>query len=328
MSGNLAEYARYFQEGSRVRVGVPLADGGVFHESGVVCHLDGDLLELELSRDVLPQQAILELGLTLELGLLDRDVWHSCRAMVAGEPEQHRLLLRLIEGIVPFEPREFFRQDVYLPLDYRIPPDQLFEEIAKRWRESRREMEFAAQRPEPGEAAELGALREEIKARLEKGKVAPPAAANISGGGVRLDISEQLQPDMLIELTIYLPQPQRVLEIVGEVVDVRPVPGETRFSTALRFRLIDEADRDRLIGFITARQLSQLSQHAHQGTSRTSAERPRGHRRLRLAIGIALLVALVAWEARVIVQKRERGEKHEIERIFEKAVQEYLTQRQ
>jgi len=162
---------------------------------------------------------------------------------------------------------------------------------------------------------------------LAKGKAAPPAAANISGGGVRLDISEQLQPDMLIELTIHLPQPQRVLEVVGEVVDVRPLPDETRFSTALRFRLIDEADRDRLIGFITARQLSQLSQHAHQGTGRTAAENPRGQRRLRLAIGIALLAALVAWEAHVIVEKRERGEKHEIERIFEQAVKEYLTLR-
>jgi hypothetical protein len=244
---------------------------------------------------------------------------------VAAEPQNHRLALRLIDRVLVFEPREFFRLDVYLPLDYRLPARQAPDEIKERWRQCRWSMEFAAQSPEPGESAELGALREEIKSRLER-KTAPPTAANLSGGGVRLNMAERLRPGMLVELTIHLPQPQRMLEIVGEVVQV--VPGRDGFSTALRYRFIDEADRDRLIGYISAQQLWQLSQQAPTGPGAERLRAKGGRRRLRLALGLALLAAFIGCQARSIVMKRENGEKHEIERVFDEAIVNFLRQRQ
>ncbi|HBG05192.1 MAG: pilus assembly protein PilZ [Geobacteraceae bacterium GWC2_58_44] len=327
MSGDLAQYAKHFQEGTRVRVGVPLAGGGSFQEWGVVGSLERDLLELDLSRDFLPQQASLRLGGIIDLGLLDPEGARHCRAMVAGEFENHRLLLRLIESVTVFEPREFFRQDVYLPLDYRLPPRQIGEEIRERWRQRLWAREFAAQSRDPEEAGELDALREEIRGSLEGKKAAPPAAANISGGGVRLNICERLRPGMLIELSIQLPDSQRVLEMVGEVVQVRALPDRTGYSTALRYRFIDEADRDRLIGYISARQLSQLAQQAPRWQGAQRSEPAAGSRRLRLAVGVAILAALVGFQLRAIVVKRERGEKHEIARIFEKAIADYLRER-
>lgn len=328
MSGDVAEYARYFLAGSRVRLGVPLSGGGSFQEWGVVSSLEADLLELDLSRDFLPQQARLNPGCTLDLGLVDRDGVRSCRAIVAAHPENHRLVLRLMDRVLLFEPREFFRQDVYLPLDYRLPPRQAPDEIRERWLQSRWALEFASQSPDPGESGELDALRAEIRSRLENLKAVPPVAANISGGGVRLDIKERLWPGMLVELRVYLPQPQKVLEIVGEVVQATPLPDQSRFSTALRYRLIEESDRDRLVGYITAQQLWQLSQQAPAWQAAQRIEAKAGRQRLRVALGIALLAAFVGCQVRSIIVKRESGEKHEIERIFDEAITVYLRQRQ
>jgi hypothetical protein len=329
MSGDLAEYASNFQTGGRVRVGVPLAEGGSFQEWGVVCSLERDLLEIDLSRDFLPQQASFNLGRVLDLGLLDHQGNRRCRAMVVGEQSGRRLALRLVEGFVPFEPREFFRQDVYLPLDYRLASSQIPDRARELWQQSRWNLEFASQKPAPGESAQLSALREELAFVVEKRKAAPPVAANLSGGGVRLNICEKFRPGMLINLSIYLPQPERVLEIVGEVVQVRPAPDKTRFSTSLRYRFIDEGDRDRLIGYISSQQLLQLARQRPRTADATVRTQAAGGRRwVRIAIAMALLAAFVGCEVRSIVAKRERGEKHEIERIFEQGISNYLRQRQ
>ena len=328
MNGYLSEYAEHFREGTRIRLGVPLADGGSFQEWGVVCSLQGDLLELNLSRDFLPQQATLKTGYSLDLGLVDQGAVRRCRAQVADEPEKHRLVLRLFDGVLLYEPREFFRQDVYLPLGYRLPPRQLADEVRERWRQSRWAAEFAAQSPEPGESRELEALREEIRSRPERSKAVPPVAANISGGGVRLVMAQRLWPGMLVELAVHLPHPEKALEIVGEVVQVSPVAGEARFGTALRFLFIDEADRDRLIAYITAQQLWQLSQTAPVGAARERPDGRGGRERLLAALCIAVLAAFFGCQVRSIMVKRESGEKHEIERVFDEAVAGFLRQRQ
>jgi hypothetical protein len=329
MSNLGSDYATYFQAGKRVRVGVPLDDGGVFQEWGVVSALDADLLQLDLSREFLPEQARLELGRTLELGVPDRRENLCCSGVVTGVAagEDPRLVLRLVGGFAPYEPREYFRQDVYLPLDYRVPRRQSRREIRERWRQTRWAGEFASQKPEPGEGAELEGLREEIRARLQKSKLLPAAAANISGGGVRLVLKERLRPGTLVELTAYLPQQEKVLEIVGEVVQVTPLKDDTRFSTALRFRFIDEADRDRIIEFITSEQLRRLSRQAPWQERTETVHKKRRTSPLCLGLALLILVLLLGLEARSIVVSRERGEKHEIARVFEKGILEILSRR-
>ncbi|HBA88380.1 MAG TPA: PilZ domain-containing protein [Geobacter sp.] len=327
MTEELAQYAEHFPEGGRVRVSVPLEDGGVFPEWGVVASLERDLLQVDLSRDALPEHALLEQGQTLDLGLSTKTGGMSCRGVLVGEElDGHRLVLRLIEDVLPFEPREFFRQDVYLPLDYRVPPTQFPDDARMRWEERRREIEFAAQSPEPGEPEELEDTREEIRARLEKRKAAPPIAANISGGGVRLNISEKLMPGMLVELSMYLPHPQRMLEIVGEVVEVAPLPDGVRFSTALQYRFIDEADRDRLIGFITTRQLLQLSQMAPRDNFEPPPPPSPWGRRLGVFLCIAFIAAVAAFLVHANIVKREAGEKWEVQRVFDEGIMKFLRQ--
>jgi len=247
--------------------------------------------------------------------------------MVVGGDRRRGLVLRLLEGVYPYEPREFFRQDVYLPLDYRLPPSQLPDEVRERWRQARWSLEFALQEPEAGEAGELALLREELRARLERRQAAPPVAANLSGNGVRLVIPERLRPGLLVELSIYLPQAGKVLEIVGEVVEVSPLADGARFSTALRYRLIDEGDRDRLVALISAEQLRSLALLASTGVEQgTLTVTKKGWRTLRIALGVTILFCLLGWQAHSTVASRERGEKHEIERLFEEGIRQFLRQ--
>jgi hypothetical protein len=329
MSGSFADYASFFPVGGRVRVGIPLATGGAFQEWGMVSSLERDLLGLELSRDALPQGTSLVLGQMLEVRFSEQGAERCCRGVLVGEAAGNCLALRLVDGVVDYEPRQYFRQDVYLPVDYRLPANQNPEEIRAAWLQGRRDQEIAAQTPEPGEPAQLTAQREEIRARLERRSAAPPAAANMSGGGVRLGIPQRLEPGLLVDLTFYLPQPRKVLEIVGEVVGVQPSPGGEGFLTALRYRFIDEADRDRIVGYVSGEQVAQLARLGRGGGQPdTRAAKPgNSARRLALLLGFLLLAALFWSLAQAIVAKRERGEKYEIERIFEEGIARYLRQR-
>jgi hypothetical protein len=320
------ELADKFREGVRVLVGVPLLTGGTFQEWGVVSSLEKDLLELELSRDFLPRSALLEVGVSIDLGLVRGTERLRCRGIVIGG-NQHRLVLQLVEGITRFEPREFYRQDVYLPLDYRLPPRQSTEEIREHWRQMRWGWEFITQEPEPGESAQLAALREEIRQHQEKKKAAPPVAVNISGGGIRLEMKQRLRSGMLMELSIFLPQPQKVIEIVAEVVQVTPSRIKGLFSTALRYRFIEEGDRDRLIGYIAAQQLMQLAQQAPKGDVVLPAASPRRVRPLQVLLVLLILALCFGSLVRSVLTSRERGEKHEIERLFEQGIFEFLKQR-
>ena len=116
--------------------------------------------------------------------------------------------------------------------------------------------------------------------------------------------------------------------LVGEVVSAQPELLGDGFSTALRYRFIDEADRDRIVGYISGEQLAQLSRHGHG--ERAAANPPgagKAARRMGVAICLLILAALMGSLASSIVAKRERGEKHEIERIFEEGIATILRQR-
>jgi hypothetical protein len=327
MSGDF-EYASFLAVGGRVRVGIPLASGGAFQEWGVVRSLERDLLGLELSRDALPRGASLTLGNTIEVRFLDQEQERCCRGVLVGEAVGGCLALRLVDGVVAYEPREYFRQDVFLPVDYRLPPRQHAGEIRERWRQGRRDQEFAAQKPEPGESARLTALRQEVRCRLEERGATPPSAATMSGGGLRLNLAERLEPGLLVDLTIYLPQPRKMIELVGEVVSTQPVPGAGSFTTALRYRFIDEADRDRIVGFISGEQLAELSRMG-RGPGAVAQKGGKGSmpRWLRILLGMVILAALIGYLANSILVKRARGEKHEIERAFEEGIARYLKLR-
>lgn len=326
MSGDSAACARHFLAGRKVRIAVPLSERAPFQEWGRIRSLDNGFLAVDLSRDSLPPQACLQLGRIVHLSLLDGQNL-GCNGCVTLLEKPHRLVLRLLDELVPYEQREYYRQDVSLQLEYRLPPSQLPQEIKEHWRQCRWAAEFASQEPDPDEAPELTSLRREIRNGLERRKAAPPVTVNLSGGGVRLYLKERLHPGMLVELGIYLPPPRKVLEVVGEVVQVTASADRDQFNTALRYRLIDEADRDRLIGYIAAQQMWQLSRQNQVSPAAERAPAKPSFRPQRLALCLLILTGFLGWQVHSALVARDRGEKHEIARMFDQAITEFLRQR-
>lgn len=326
MSELFEEYARYFPPGVRVRVGIPLATGGMFQEWGVVASMEEDLLLVRLSRDLLPEEANLDIGRTLQLRVIRQGVVRFSRGIVVSEQVEHICGIRLIQGVVIDEPREFYRHEVFLPVEYHLPPSQDEEEIRTVWKEMRWAKELAHQQPEPGESEEVAKRREELKEQLLQHDELPPRAANMSGGGLRIVLPEPLALKSLVNLTIYLPQPKTVLDLVGEVVAQQELKEGAEFSTAFRFRFIEERDRDRIVAYISAEQLAHLARMrggAAADYQPGSFFSGRGYKR-RIALLLVILIGVTAFLARSIVTSRARGEKHEIERVFEDGVMKYL----
>lgn len=82
----------------------------------------------------------------------------------------------------------------------------------------------------------------------------------ISGGGMLLPWpGEPLPPETDVLVELLLPgAPPRPVEIVASVVDVRTAPDGGPPGLALRFRLIDESDRDAIVRLVYRVQLAEL----------------------------------------------------------------------
>ncbi|MBJ6726991.1 PilZ-like domain-containing protein [Geomesophilobacter sediminis] len=328
MTQDFEEYARYFPPGIRVRVGIPLETGRMFQEWGVVAAMDDDLLELRLSRDLLPVEARLEIGRAVELRVVHREKVRFCRGVVVTEDIDKNCSIRLIEDVVIDEPREFYRHEVFLPVEYRVPFHQDVNEIKKEWQEKHRDREFAYQQPSPDEPDDVVARREALRRELEAGPRVPPQAANMSGGGLRFIVAEVLEPGTLVALTIYLPG-RKVLHIVGEVVARQQLRDGTHFSTALRFRFIDERDRDAIVAYISAEQLAHLAEMRERMSAEYQAGSFFGNRQYWIAVtvGLAIIVGAAWYLTHAILESQRRGEKHIIEQVFEDGIKKYLRQR-
>ncbi len=82
-------------------------------------------------------------------------------------------------------------------------------------------------------------------------------AVNISGGGLRLPVSEDIAPGTVLGLEIVIDSPQpRVVECQGEVVSNYENGGDK--YVALSFVNIDEEDQDAIIAYCLAEQRKQL----------------------------------------------------------------------
>ncbi len=82
-------------------------------------------------------------------------------------------------------------------------------------------------------------------------------SVNISGGGVRLPVSETVKKGTKLGLEIVIESPQsRVVECVGEVVGTYDVGGVKQL--ALSFADIEDEDQDAIVAYCLAEQRKQL----------------------------------------------------------------------
>jgi hypothetical protein len=359
-------YSHYFPVGKKVGVGIPLPNTGVFKDWAVIHDIDEDLVSLQLSRDVLPENVSLHYGQILELRGGSEGNAFCCRAIIVSEGDARELLLRLIGEVVSDELREFYRIDAYLPIKYFVSYEQNIDLLRKQWEErrTRRQQLEIDRKDQRWTGGGLPAASEfpNKRLRVSSGKVrkdtAPdgklageeesdswdtiiPLAANISGGGLRINTHQEFEEMEYTLLEIFVPIPQRVIDVIGRVVFAnRTYPaGSERdyFNTGIQFVYIDERDRDAIVKYISTIQLKRIRQlrerYLYLGTGGIEREYDtsgwagirRSVTRLMMFLLFVLLFATLGFYFWNYIHEHPKSE---IQRIFEEGINKYRDQLQ
>ncbi len=293
--GDYDKYIEHFPAGMKVNVGIPVPGGSIFHDWAIILAIDEDLLELQLSRDVLPAGVRLLVGTILDIRGGKDDNAYCCRGIIVTEGDRREVLLRLIGEIVSDELREFYRIDAFLPIKYFITHRTSEYALKLDWqakREARAKLERERRENEvkPWQRLMLPQQEnfpdeefdatEETSEELDEGFTEAddsrdhswddviPLAANISGGGIRILLHHQFKAGDLIILEIYVPtEPQpRIVDAVGTVVSSLQNHAASKqmqrdsYNTNIEFLFIDERDRDTIVSHIANVQLKRIRQ--------------------------------------------------------------------
>lgn len=300
--GEYDHYSQHFPAGMKVNVGIPVPGGSVFHDWAIISDIDEDLLELQLSRDVLPDGVLLSIGTILDIRGGKDNNGYSCRGIIVTEGWQREILLRLIGEIVSDELREFYRIDAFLPIKYFISAHTSENSLRQDWiakREARAlaELEHRQNQTKPWQRLMLPQHEErlpqeelempssfldetDLELEQEPDDTATdhswddviPLAANISGGGLRILLHHQFQVDDLVVLEIFVPtEPHpRIVDAVGRIVQCTQNHAATKqlqrasFNTSMEFLFIDERDQDCIVKHISNVQLKRIRQLREQ----------------------------------------------------------------
>lgn len=310
-----------------MQLGIPQGGGSSFSEWGNVLVLDDDLLTVQLSRQQLPENSQLRMGGVLELKVSRDGTFFGCQALLVEEYEGKELTLRLIGNMSVDDLREYYRIDVYLPFKYSLPDSQNPSVVRRDWETMR---EVRANRQE--QRARFIPFPNAMTAGDQSWENLPPVVANISGGGLKVNIPEQLAEGTLVDIELFLPvSPPQVIDIVGRVIFSTPLvdsaDSDQLFNTALSFHFITERDRDTIVSFIAAEQLARLrsiSGRVDAPASHIIKPSPLRHKILRWSAMTAITLVILYLFARSLLSYYQCHEKNEIESIFEQGVKEYL----
>ncbi len=270
--------------GLRVEVYIPLSDTGTFRDWAIINDLDGDLLELQLSRDVLPLGITMHAGQVLSLRCeIDFEIY-TCRAFVLSKDQDQNILLQLSEEIRSSEARKFHRIASFLPVRLHVLADQNPLAVAIQW-EKRQMQRLAADRIR---VLRHEQIRQEKQQRYEEERLqalrdgapylAPPpdetypgeyqeawgevtaSLVNISGGGIKMLTGQEFLPGERVGMQLYIPTADRIVDVVGRVVFCsRDMLATGRlFHTGIEFSLISESARSAITTYISRIQLRRI----------------------------------------------------------------------
>lgn len=365
------QYLEHFPVGLKVNVGIPVPDGDTFHDWAIIHTIDEDLVSLQLSRDTLPAGVKLKVGTILDIRAGNEVEGYSCRAIIVAEGYHREVLLRLIGEIVSSELREFYRIDAFLPIKYFVSSEQSEVKLKVAWKEKREarltaEKERKQQEKKPWERLRQPPETEELPSEefgeeglwddTGEGLDQPdqvvddtrdhtwddviPLAANISGGGIRMLLHHKFEDDTLVPLEIYLPsepEPQIIdavciVAFANENFAATRQFNRTSYNTGLKFKFIEERDRDAIVSYISNVQLKRIRQMREQYLFRSgpNMDKPEDtpEQRTKLLIRSVLTIGIVvtALIGLIIYFKGyvENRPKNEIEILFEKGFSDYL----
>lgn len=337
MSKDFEEYTRYFHEGLRVEVGIPVSRDEVFRDWAIVTSYREDMLSVELSRDQLPQRVRITYGSILDVGVWRGPEVFTCRAIVTEKEGIKLLSMRLLGAVTLKDRRQYYRLNVPMRLKFALPAPEVTQwQLEKEWEERRqREMEAFQ--------ARLGEYDSVLEPILLKSKT--PQAMNpltwhdcpnirtvISGGGIGFKIPRKTEPGDLVSLELHLPlYPFRIVHTVAEVVfALEPfnLSKEPAFHTGLKFHHIEERDRDHVFEFISQVELERLREMSDRRRVRAADEarldqdlakakvRDRSGNLIFLLIVLIVLSILLAYQ----ISYRAANQDNEIGRQFRKSL--------
>lgn len=324
MNEELTDYQKYFYPGLRVSIRFPQPQVTAFQECGTIAFSSEDLLELQLSRDMLPPGVGTDTGTILVLRLGKERTGLCCNAIIVGQHEGAKITTRLIGDVFPDELRDFYRIDAYIPIHYEIPEVHALEWVKAQWKENRYSNE---QQSSPDN--ETLRFARNVTDGQKNGHLIP-VAANVSGSGIRIKIHEKLKIDDLLFLDLFLPlEIPQVLKVVGQVVHVNPIPAQEGelplHTTALYFLCIDERDRDAIVKFVSSVQLEHLKNLGGPSANIAIVENVADtrRRRWRKFLFAIVTVAIVSSIVAALVTYRLTAGKGEIEQTYEREIKKY-----
>jgi hypothetical protein len=250
------ELSAYIRPDQQIRVAIHLPDETFLDFNAVVVRVEGNLLYLETFRSGEKQIAVAPKG--VKANILITEAWAFCRGKGTLQSITDRSFTVEIEGPLEIQQRrEFFRLDVYLPVAWSVPEDQQLSSVVGIWKA--RKMLLDNSLP-PKVAPFQGSFKVsgwDDHADIE------PRRVNISGGGLRIKLPDQLSSGTLINLDIFLPSPSlKPVIAVGSVIratevllNLETVPS---YVTAIKFLQITENDQERIISYIFNEQRNNL----------------------------------------------------------------------
>lgn len=333
MTNEFEEYARYFHEGLRVEIGIPVSREEVFRDWAIVTNYREDLLGVELSRDQLPQRVRITHGSILDVGVWRGAEVFTCRGIVTEKEGARLLTLRLLGAVTLKDRRQFYRLNVPMRLKFALPDPKMTKwQVEKEWEERRqREMDaFQARLGEYDAVLEPVLLRQRAPSTLPAltWHDCPDIRAVIGGGGIGFKMPRQLELGELVCLELHIPlYPFRIVHAVAEVVYVLEpfkLATEPAFHTGLKFYHLDERDRNHIFEFISQAELERLREMSDRRRVRPSDEarldqdvakadvRQRSNNVLFLLIVLLVLSLLLAY----LVLYKSKNPDNEIGRQF------------
>ncbi|QWV94150.1 DUF5634 family protein [Geomonas oryzisoli] len=330
MEDEYSEYRAVLAPGMRIEIGIPLSGGGVFRDWGVISESGGDLLLLQISRDVLPANVRVDVGFILDVSVwLGKDSY-TCSGIVTARLSELVLQVRLFGRFTLRERRQFFRTDMALKVRYDIVDESSRKEVERDWevRKEREQMKFqgyddfviAAQMARFQPAKDI-VWRDLLRAQL-----------NLGGGGICLRMPTTARPDQLVNLELYLPlEPPRLVHAVGQVIHVKPPltlrDGSSRYDVGMEFLFLDERDRDLIFKQISSVQIANLRKISDKrdmdelGDDVAPSLAPRQY--LMRALWVLLFLFAAYGLGRYLIAYRQAPPENEIQKTYEESIRKY-----
>jgi len=260
MAKKKVDYGNYYKVGQQVTVGVRLSGAVARESNGEIVSLQGDRVIVELLGEMPPVLSGKKGDSGFSLSGWSGWGFFRCDAIPEGTASPKELKLRLVGEVEERQRREYFRLDVSLPVRFEVPPAQSPAAVRERWNEYR----AGARKALPPKMIRSG---QGYRVMLPDGSDIPSQAVNLSGGGLRLRMSESIPVGHLAQVEIYLPvAPPRRIAVVAEVLRCNEVmlrlEKNAVFIVAVKFVHIDDKDREAIIAYLFAEQRSQLQSEA------------------------------------------------------------------